>query len=84
MLPKLKEYYAAHIEINPKFATVEAPRVTLLKFCQKYQSALSPIACTRLINNTHHGKALRSVWRLLLSGVERKEHLVWLYGFCKY
>ena len=42
------------------------------------------MACAKLINNAHHGKALRCVWRLLLSGVERKEHLVWLYGLGKY
>ena len=36
--------------------------------------------CARLVSNARHGRALRSIWRLLLSGVKRKEHLVWLYG----
>ena len=79
--PKLKSHYQNILEVKRPKKHYEEPQITLLEYCAKNSVSLSPIDCVRKINETGHGKILRSVYRLLF--VEKgktKKHVVWTYG----
>jgi hypothetical protein len=58
----------------------EEPRVTLDEYCKGNEVAIEPIKCVEAISKAGHGRILRSVWRLLLSGKKTKRSVAWIHG----
>ena len=58
----------------------ESPLDTLRQYCETNSISVSPVECARRINGARHGKALRSLWRLIIEKKRTKVHVAWLYG----
>ena len=77
----LKNYEENFKEIRPPVLEKESLEDTLRKFCSSNSVKKSPLECAQLINHSHHGRILRSVYRLFLdSSVDDKRHVCWMYG----
>lgn len=78
---RLKEDHNNYKEIVPPVLDKEAPSVTLKKYVEDNSIDKSQIECARIVNQAHHGRILRAVYRLFLdSSVKDKRHVCWLYG----
>ena len=77
---KLEEHYQTHLKIQNHNRIEEDPEETLQKYCDSHSVSLSPIECARRINNAHHGRILRSVYRVLIGDRScSKVHVCWMY-----
>ena len=81
VLPKLKLHEQSHKEIFKPQLLDEPAQYTLKKFVEANKTDKSPLQCLRLVNKAHgHARAVRGLYRILLSGQDYKKHVVWLNG----
>jgi len=76
----LVKYYKSVEEIKKIKPVFEEPRTTLEQYCKGTEVAIEPFACVKEISTAGHGRILRSVWRLLLSGKKNKRSVAWIHG----
>ena len=77
---KLVQHYESILKIARKKPVDEAPLDTLRQFCEFNAASISPIECARRISRSHHGRVLRSVYRLLIARQSNKKFVIWIYG----
>ena len=76
----LERHYETSLKLHRKKPLWELPRDTLGQYCETHSVSVSPIACARRISRARHGRALRSIWRLIIEKKRGKVHVGWLYG----
>ena len=76
----LTQHFQSAQEIQRKKPVFEDPRTTLQEYCKGNEVAIDPIQCVETISKAGHGRILRSVWRLLLSGKKTKCSVAWMHG----
>ena len=62
----METYYQRIKNVQTDPPKAENPWATLKEYCETNSVAIEPIDCLRAINKVHHGRALRSAWRLLI------------------
>ena len=77
---RLEKHYQTHLKLQNHNRIGEEPIETLKKYCDSHSVSLSPIECARRISKAHHGRILRSVYRVLIGDRCRsKVHVCWMY-----
>ena len=77
---KLERHYQTAQKFQHRNRRDEGPEETLQKYCDSHSVSLSPVECARQINKAHHGRILRSVYRVLIGDRScSKVHVCWMY-----